>query len=106
MDKDSIKVGVPDYIYANKDIQLGIDKWGYSGRVIQLPSTLNLKQTIPVKPYTRLTSQWTITVHQYAATYVATFVSQPSGRVVKITGKWTGTYPVKANIISEVEEVK
>lgn len=64
-----------------------------------------VNDSVYVEPSKKLHVNLSVNMIKYKSSYTAILVGEESGKEIKITGKWTGVYPVNANIKYQVENL-
>lgn len=88
-DLENLSISVPQYV-VNRNIYLGDKRWKYSTMGENLPTTLNVKQDIPVKPNTTTVVTAHLTYRENTILYVATFIGEKTGKKIEVNGTWKG----------------
>jgi|GEM_PF-1515402 len=102
---DTTGIAVPLHIDENGNISLGESKWPFSETLAEMPTALDLKDSIYVEPNKKLHISLSVNMIKYRSSYKAVLVDEASGKEVEITGVWTGVYPVNANVEYQSENL-
>jgi len=102
---DTASVAVPLNIDESGNISLGESKWPFKESVVEMPTALDLNDSVYVEASKKLHVNLSVNMIKYKSSYKAILVGEESGKEIKITGEWTGVYPVNANIKYQVENL-
>jgi len=102
---DTTGVAVPLNIDENGNISLGESKWPFKESVVEMPTALDLNDSVYVEASKKLHVNLSVNMIKYKSSYTAILVGEESGKEIKITGEWTGVYPVNANVKYQVENL-
>lgn len=100
---DTTGIAVPLNIDEKGNISLGEKKWPFSETLAELPTALDLKDSVYVEPNKKLHVSLSINMIKYKAVYKAVLVNEESGTEMEITGNWSGVYPVNTHVEYQAE---
>ena len=86
-------------------VSLGEKKWAYTEQETKLPTQLNFKDSVYVESGKKLTGKLSMKYRKIQATYTAQLKGQSSGKLVNITGIWTGLYPSKKDFSYDIQDL-
>lgn len=86
-------------------VSLGAKKWTYTEQETKQPTQLNFKDSVYVESGKKLIGKLSMTYKKLQATYTAQLKGQSSGKLINVTGTWTGLYPVKKDFAYSTQDL-
>lgn len=86
-------------------VSLGEKKWTYTEQETRQPTPLNFKDSVYVESGKKLTGKLSVAYKKLQATYTAQLKGQTSGKLVNVTGTWTGLYPSKKDFTYNTQDI-
>jgi len=88
-----------------EQISLGAKKWPYLEQETKVPTELNFTDSVYVDAGKKLITSLSFTYKKIRTAYTAQLQEQSSGKIIPITGIWTGVYPVRKNFTYRTENL-
>ncbi|HLR36575.1 MAG TPA: hypothetical protein VK084_00910 [Chitinophagaceae bacterium] len=100
---DTTGVAVPLSIDNKGNIYLGPNKWPFREKMTEMPSNLNLKDSVYVGANKKLHISIVINMVKYQCPFRCIIISKKSGKEIELNGVWQGSYPLNAKVDYKIQ---